>query len=209
MKFERAKTLVLETGYKNPDNPDPANKKVAIIMGRFQPYHKGHDLLVKEASKKYPVVLGIVSSKKAQAEGRSPFDFELLKKIAMAANPKIIDVVEFNFAALDIMIDKLRSQGYELKEWYAGSDQYPKYLEQKTKYEYDKKMNADVEIKQLHREEPKDKIAGGVKLGDISTYTASAIRHAVMNDKPEIVKEMMVKLTKGMYEKMKQQLGVK
>jgi cytidyltransferase-like protein len=201
MKFSKL-SMLFETGYKDPDNPEPAAKEVALVLGRFQPLHKGHLKLIDEASKKYPVVLGIVKGKKAN--DKSPFDLKLQKEIAKVSSDKIIDVIELPSAAIDIAIDKFRDNGYEIKEWYAGTDRYKMYKSMIDKGQYDKKMNGSIEVKEIKRDVSEDN--PNLNLDDISTYSASAIRQKIKDDDYESVDKMMIGLTPSIFKKMKSQL---
>ena len=198
------KIILLETGYKDPDNPNPAKKEVALVLGRFQPMHKGHLKLIEEASKKYPVVLGVVKGKKSDPK-KNPFDIETQKEIAKAASNKIIDVVELPSAAIDIAIDKLRDKGYEIKEWYAGSDRYKMYKSMLDKGEYDKKMNGDIEVKEIKRA-PVDDESAKFNPDDIATYSASTLREFIKNDDYDMAFKMMNGLTPQLFKKMKKEL---
>jgi len=69
--------------------------KVALFIGRFQPLHKGHLHAIKEAMKKYEVILAVGSVNKRNLE--NPFSFEERKEMIRRAGIKcnVIGVKDF------------------------------------------------------------------------------------------------------------------
>ncbi len=77
------------------------NYKVALIIGRFQPFHKGHLFLIKKALKKADkIVVGIGSSNITDVN--NPIDFETRKKVIKAVaykekfGDRLIKIVPLN-----------------------------------------------------------------------------------------------------------------
>ena len=59
------------------------NYKIALLIGRFQPFHKGHLFLIKKALEKADkIIIGIGSSN--MSDENNPIDFETRKKIIKA-----------------------------------------------------------------------------------------------------------------------------
>jgi nicotinamide-nucleotide adenylyltransferase len=49
-------------------------RKVAVFIGRFQPFHEGHEFAIRKAMEKYDVIIGIGSAQEA-ATSKNPFTF--------------------------------------------------------------------------------------------------------------------------------------
>jgi len=158
-------------------NMIPANRPVSLIIGRFNPWTKGHNSMTENA--KYPVVIGLVKSPKTSLDKeRNPFDFDLQKEIINRSNnPKIEDVVEFSAANVPQIISELREMGYEPKELWAGTDRAPAYQNQINLYP--PQINSKLKLKILERNEDDPGIAGisatkvrqAIKVGDYNTIS--------------------------------------
>jgi nicotinamide-nucleotide adenylyltransferase len=66
-------------------------KKVAVFPGRFQPLHLGHVHAIRQAMKKYKVIIVIGSTNKQDAE--NPFTFEQRKKMIRAVFGRGIKII--------------------------------------------------------------------------------------------------------------------
>ena len=63
------------------------NYHTALIVGRFQPFHKGHLFLIKKALEKADkIIIGIGSAN--MSDDNNPIDFETRKKIIKAVTYK-------------------------------------------------------------------------------------------------------------------------
>lgn len=88
------------------------NKKhdLAIVIGRFQPFHNGHLQLVKEAAKLADKVLILIGSANAHRNFKNPFDVkqrEMLIRIALRST-------EF---ANKVNIDSINDFPYSMADW--------------------------------------------------------------------------------------------
>ena len=80
--------------------------KVALIVGRFQPFHKGHLFLVKKALEKAEkIIIGIGSAN--MSDENNPIDYETRKKIikAVAYKEKIFGNRLIKIIPLDDFFD--------------------------------------------------------------------------------------------------------
>ena len=105
-------------------------RKTIITMGRFNPFTRGHDLLVKKIlkeSKKIkvkPFIFIIDGEKTSKDKKRNPLSGDQRLSIIKSLYPDIsIEVVENPIIGLDI----LEVLGYEPIIWYTGSDRSESY----------------------------------------------------------------------------------
>jgi len=196
MKFENyLEDLMLEAFDPREFNMMPAEKKVSVIVGRFNPWTRGHNSIIDEA--KYPVVIGLVkSSKTSMDKERNPFDFELQKEIIERANdPRIVDVVKFSSANIPQIISDLRDMGYEPKQLLAGTDRAKAYQEQIDRYP--PKINSDLKLKVLTRDED---------ASDVSGISATKVRNAIKNGDYNSVRNMMMNIDEELFEIMRREM---
>ena len=92
--------------------------RVALIVGRFQPFHKGHLFLIKKALEKSDkIVIGIGSSN--ITDENNPIDFETRKKIIKAVfykegiEEKLIKVIPLD----DFLDDKKWLNNLKKQVW--------------------------------------------------------------------------------------------
>jgi len=82
------------------------NNRVALIVGRFQPFHKGHLFLIKKALEKADkIIIGIGSAN--MSDENNPIDFETRKKVikAVAYKEKIFGDRLIKIVPLDDFFD--------------------------------------------------------------------------------------------------------
>lgn len=171
----------------------PRSKKVSVIIGRFQPYHKGHAMITNAA--KYPSIIAIIRNENSD-KGKNPFSFDLQKEIIAVAKPNgVIDIIEFESASFPLIIHTLRLKDYEVAEILCGSDREKGYIAQANRY--NNALNANVKITTFEREEDKT---------DIVNFNASKIRDAIKNDDYLTVLKMMVNMNVNLFTKLKAEL---
>ena len=69
---------------------EPDRKKLAVYIGRFQPFHKGHYYVINQAYKNAETVLVLVGSAYASKSIKNPFPFEIRKAMIKASYPNAI-----------------------------------------------------------------------------------------------------------------------
>lgn len=94
---------------------------VAVFIGRFQPFHKGHEDIIKEALKRANKVMILVGSSFAPRSYRNPFTYA--ERIRM-----ILDSFSYNDAAR-LEINPLQDFAYNDNQWVENIqyivDKYP------------------------------------------------------------------------------------
>lgn len=103
-------------------------KKVAFITGRFQPIHKGHQLLVDKAfSLSKNVVIMICSAQESRTKN-NPLSFEERKNLIKKIYPDAIIIpvqdmgIGNNEKWGDFLLSVLDSYGYEAKFFVTGEE---------------------------------------------------------------------------------------
>lgn len=83
------------------------NNKVAVFIGRFQPFHNGHLNVVKKAidSKKYTQLIFVIGSSNQIRTPKNPFTFEERKEI-------ILDVIKSEFKENEIIVNFVESDDF-------------------------------------------------------------------------------------------------
>lgn len=115
------------------DIPEPRKEKVSLILGRFQPLHKGHAAMIKSA-KYRPYVMIVKGAETSKEKKTNPFDseyqIELVQKAAKAGdipNNTIVETTPHAHAGMIASI--LRQKGFEVAEIIAGEDRLSSYEE--------------------------------------------------------------------------------
>jgi len=179
----------------NDYNIIPANKNVSVLVGRFNPWTKGHSSLTDKAS--HPIVVGLVKGKKtALDKDRNPFPFGTQKEIIRRANnPKILDVVELPSGSIPNMISQLRDLGYEPKQLWTGADRAAGYKDQIKRYA--PAINSDLKLKVLERNEEDAGVKG---------ISATKVRNAIKNGDFQAVADMMTNADQKFVERLRDEM---
>lgn len=74
-------------GPADPDGPR------ALVVGRFQPFHKGHQALVDVALEEASTVVVAIGSSQTQASAENPFSFEERASMVQAVYGDDVDIV--------------------------------------------------------------------------------------------------------------------
>lgn len=110
-------------------------KPVNIVLGRFQPYTKGHQACVDAAFDEVGLktVLCIIETPDNKVDERHPFPTSMLipwiEKM-MHGGSHIQDYVLVKNADIAKIAEALHDKGYELASWTCGTDRYPAYSRQ-------------------------------------------------------------------------------
>jgi len=110
---------------------DPIN----IIVGRFQPFHKGHLAMAKELKEKNNLpCIAVVVHPGHNKSGKSPFDVETLKRYMEAVvreNPDIIKgFIVVTRGLLGVIAGAVRKHGYTIEFIGTGDDRTSDYEKQ-------------------------------------------------------------------------------
>lgn len=110
-------------------------KPVNIVLGRFQPYTKGHQACVDTAFDEVGLktVLCIIETPDNKVDERHPFPTSMIipwiEKM-MHGGCHIQDYVLVKNADIAKIVDALHNKDYELASWTCGTDRYPAYSRQ-------------------------------------------------------------------------------
>ena len=124
------------------DYPEQGKKLVNMFVGRFQPFTLGHAKVIETISKQngYPVVIFLIKSKTKKKEDafKRPYDEDT--QMRMLNNLKrsypIERVYILDRAAIDLIFNTMRADGYEPVLWGTGTDRLKTYSYQVDKPEY-------------------------------------------------------------------------
>lgn len=110
-------------------------KPVNIVLGRFQPYTKGHQACVDAAfdETSLKTVLCIIETPDNKVDEYHPFPTSIIipwiEKMIHGGN-HIQDYVLVKNADIAKIAEALHGKGYELASWACGTDRYPAYSRQ-------------------------------------------------------------------------------
>ena len=119
---------------KHEDEAELKPKRVNIIVGRFQPFHKGHMNMLRELkdANKLPTVLVVVNPG-SNKTGNSPFSFNTVKAMIESCERDgeniIEDVLHVNSGFINNIVEALRPK-YIPVLWGVGKDRSEDYKKQ-------------------------------------------------------------------------------
>lgn len=132
------------------------SKRVNIMVGRFQPFTKGHLKCIKTIwdQTKLKTILVMINTPAAKIDKSHPFSSELLlpiykelfkhynyiENIILVKNANIIDINEI-----------LNSLGYEIGSWVCGSDRYDSYKNMVDRYGEEINLPKDFKLIEIKR----------------------------------------------------------
>ena len=155
---------------------------VNIVLGRFQPYTKGHQACVDAAfdNAGLNTVLCIIETPDNKVDERHPFPTSMIipwiKKM-MHGGSHIQDYVLVKNADIAKIVEALHNKGYELASWTCGTDRYPAYSRQCKGYW--EKVGL-----------PSEPACIEVKRGD-DDVSATKAREALKNNDPKAYEKLM------------------
>lgn len=85
-------------------------QKIAVFIGRFQPFHNGHAKIVNHCIENYDKTIILVGSTNRCESIKQPFNFELTQE-------SITSYIESNFKQADFCIEPLRDFIYNDTKW--------------------------------------------------------------------------------------------
>lgn len=169
---------------------DPKAGQVSLFLGRMQPPHKAHKIIMD--SMKNPIVLLVKGKSSSEDKSRNPFDAEYQKKLLKKINPHS-DVRIVSTGYLPEIAAELRKEGKEVVAIHAGEDRMSSY-----KSQFDRlKLPADKEFHIKYIQTP-DEVRKMV--------SATQVRNAIKNGDEKAFKEYMPKELWGEFENMKKKM---
>lgn len=114
-------------------------KKVNILLGRFQPFTKGHYRCINEAYTELniPTVICWINTPYSKVDSRHPFPTDMLIHLysdLFHNDNKVESIITVANADIVKLSQKLRDLGYEATSWTCGSDRYDTYNNMSIKY---------------------------------------------------------------------------
>lgn len=157
-------------------------KRINLMIGRFQPFTKGHYKCVEEAykQKKIPTVICMINTPEEKVDEKHPFPSSILLplyKNMFSKDNKIEDIVLVKSADIVKIGEELSKKGYIISSWTCGTDRIESYTRMSSKYHDQAGLSDDFEMIEIFRTDE-----------DIS---ATKARQALMDDD----KETFIKLT--------------
>lgn len=129
-------------------------KRVNIIIGRFQPFTKGHYKCVEEAwqKKHVPTVICMIETPETKVDQRHPFSSDMLIDLYnewFKKDPKIEKIITVKNA--DIVKISEILDGYEIVSWVCGTDRYDSYKTMAERYAEQAHLPEDFEVIEIKR----------------------------------------------------------
>lgn len=175
---------------------EPGKNFVNVVVGRFQPLHRGHigiGKFLKEINDLDSVYVAIRGSK---PNIKSPISRELQQEMfeeAKKNEPCILDFMESNRVLFNEIFTKLRARSYEPMTFGAGEDRIEEYNEQ-----LDFMLNKRDNMMNVH---PEFKV---IKTPRVTS--ASEVRSSIINDDKLLYERSMPKYLTSYFDKLKSDL---
>ena len=131
-------------------------KRINIIIGRFQPFTKGHMKCVLEAwnKLKVPTVVVMIDTPDDKVDEKHPFlssltlplyntlfeDYKEIEGVILSKNANIVTIGE-----------QLYNMGYEICCWTCGTDRYDSYEKMAFKYKDKAHLSDDFQLLEIKR----------------------------------------------------------
>ena len=131
-------------------------KKVNIVIGRFQPFTKGHYACVEAAmkNKSLPTVICIIDTPESKVDERHPFPSSMLTDLYgefFSKDEKIVGVIPVKNADIVKIGEELKKHGFEIASWTCGTDRIDSYTKMSTKYKEQAGLSDDFEMIEVYR----------------------------------------------------------
>lgn len=111
-------------------------EKINIMVGRFQPFTKGHYECLKAS--KYPSIICMVKEK--SIDSRHPFPSEKLVELykpILSGDSRIIDIIVIPVNYISFIADEIKKKHgdkYKIASWTCGSDRSASYKDMVNRY---------------------------------------------------------------------------
>ncbi len=131
-------------------------KKVNIIIGRFQPFTKGHYKCIEEAwrLKQIPTVICMIDTPDNKVDERHPFPSTLLLPIykdQFKRDSKVEDIVLIKNADIVKIGEILKEKGMQIASWTCGTDRVESYMKMADRYKEQAGLSDDFEVIEIKR----------------------------------------------------------
>ena len=170
------KTKIKNEAPLKEENRNGDLKPINVIVGRFQPFHKGHLQMAKELQEEngLPSLVAVVHPGHNKS-GKSPFTQETVKKYMEAAvmeNPELLSgFLVVTRGLLGIIAGEARSRGFKIALIGAGDDREEDYKKQ---VEYLKKAGKefpdDAKVFKTKRSTSGEAVRKEIKRGDFTAF---------------------------------------
>lgn len=149
-------------------------QRVNLIVGRFQPFTKGHYFLVEAArrQKNLPSVICMIDTK--VPDEKHPFPTTMLTSLYndfFFNDDYVIETIPVADANIVANGKLLKKMGYEIASWTCGSDRLPSYSKMANKYHDEAGLADDFEMIEVPRNEKSD-----------DNISATKVRNALLNN---------------------------
>lgn len=149
-------------------------QRVNIVVGRFQPFTKGHYSCVSAAKRVngLPTIICMINVPEDKVDKRHPFPSDMLINLygSLFKNDNdIAGVVPVQSADIVKIGQTLRELGFEIASWTCGTDRYLDYSEKAAKYHDRAGLTDDFEVIKVSRDLEKD-------------VSATKVRNCLLND---------------------------
>ena len=155
--------------------------RVNIMIGRFQPFTKGHYKCIEEAwkLKHVPTVICMINTPDEKVDRKHPFPSSMLLPLykSFFANDDKVAGIELIKNADIVAIGELLHERYDICSWTCGTDRISSYQRMSEKYHDRAHLSDDFEMIEVKRSDE-----------DIS---ATKVRQALLDDD----KKLFYKLT--------------
>ena len=177
-------------------------KKINIILGRFQPFTRGHLKMIENGFRENGLPTVILQISNVKFDKSHPFSNETTKNeisniINNVGNKLICDHFYISNASIEKIANICHDNGYEPVLWVTGTDRFIAYSKQadNEKYKTDNCLLNEFKCLEVKRTDD-----------DIS---ATKVREAIFNDDIETYYKLMPECVSGdkeLYENLKNEL---
>lgn len=179
-------------------------KRVNIMIGRFQPFTKGHYKCVEAAmrQKNVPTVIAMINTPDEKADEKHPFPSSLLLPLyeeLFKKDKNIAGIILIKNADIVKIGEECKKQGYEIVSWTCGTDRIDAYSSMSSRYHDQANLADDFEMIEIPRTGE-----------DIS---ATKVRQALLADnRAEFIKltpmiPLSMRMKMDIYEILKEQIN--
>lgn len=154
-------------------------KRINILIGRFQPFTKGHMKCVEYVYRNFdlPTMIVMIDTPDNKVDEKHPFPSSMLLPMyndLFKARNDIEGVILSKNANIVEIGEKLFDMGYEVASWVCGTDRYDSYKKMSDRYK-DKAHLADdfqmIEIVRSDEDISATKVREALLNGDYKTFS--------------------------------------
>jgi len=153
---------------------------VNIMVGRFQPFTKGHYKCVEFAKKNKDLRTVICWIKPSNIDAKHPFPIPMLAKLYKSfkdTNKDLIADIIFVDSANIVSLGKRLANKYEIVTWTCGDDRFNDYVNQANKYKGLDGISDELEVLLVPRTD--------------DNISATLVRETLLNDDRELFNKLM------------------